>query len=91
MKRVEVRDRKKPALDEIQNGASVDERNVALILGVSVQWVRKQRYLETEGGKKYRPANWQLGPLWTKVGKSVRYPVAALREWQAKHERARVA
>jgi predicted DNA-binding transcriptional regulator AlpA len=70
MKRRLKRARAVPALDQIQDGQSVDEHTVALILGMSVQWVRKQRLLKQ-------------GPEWVKLGRSVRYSVAELRAWQA--------
>jgi predicted DNA-binding transcriptional regulator AlpA len=71
MKRRQKRARAVPALDKIQDGQSVDEHTVALILGMSVQWVRKQRLLKQ-------------GPRWIRLGRSVRYSVAELRTWQGR-------
>jgi predicted DNA-binding transcriptional regulator AlpA len=57
-----------PSLDQLQDEQNVDERMVALVTGMSLGWIRKQRLLKQ-------------GPPWRKLGKSVRYPVRALREW----------
>ncbi|MGA2390553.1 MAG: hypothetical protein ABSF97_16420 [Candidatus Sulfotelmatobacter sp.] len=59
-----------PVLGDLRNEQHVSERIVAEVTGLSLSWVRKQRFLKQ-------------GPLWKKIGKSVRYPVCGLREWLA--------
>jgi hypothetical protein len=59
-----------PPLADLRDDQHVSERTIALVTGLSVSWVRKQRLIKQ-------------GPTWVKVGKAVRYPVRELREWLA--------
>ncbi len=57
-------------------GQLVDERTAAQRLGVSVAFLRADRYRGHVGGRT-------PGPPWYQVGRAIRYDIADLNQWLA--------